>query len=151
MFDMQDKYFHGRLLCKGRYSEAGRFYHVTATTLGRRPFFSDFRTARKLIRCLREAQLQDHAATLAFVVMPDHLHWLLQLGHHRLLSQVVGAVKSVSAHRAGQGVWQAGFHDHAIRADDDIKETARYIVTNPVRAGLVERPHDYPHWDCIWL
>jgi len=28
---------------------------------------------------------------------------------------------------------------------------ARYIVANPLRAGLVESVRDYPHWDAIWL
>jgi putative transposase len=28
---------------------------------------------------------------------------------------------------------------------------ARYIVANPLRAGLVERLGDYPHWDAVWL
>jgi hypothetical protein len=28
---------------------------------------------------------------------------------------------------------------------------ARYIVANPLRAGLVEHLGDYPHWDAVWL
>jgi hypothetical protein len=28
---------------------------------------------------------------------------------------------------------------------------ARYVVANPVRAGLVQRVGQYPHWDAIWL
>jgi putative transposase len=48
-------------------------------------------------------------------------------------------------------LWQRGFHDHAIRKDEDIKRIARYIVANPLRAGLVEKIEDYPLWDAIWL
>jgi REP element-mobilizing transposase RayT len=67
-----------------------------------------------------------HAQTLAFVVMPDHLHWLLWLGENTTLQTVVRHVKSVSAHdlnpalnRQGK-VWQAGYHDHALRHDEDV-------------------------------
>jgi REP element-mobilizing transposase RayT len=89
--------------------------------------------------------------------MPDHLHWLFQLVDSRSLSTSVNAVKSFSARRinaltgsAGR-VWQKGFHDHGIRRDEDLETIARYIVANPVRARLVRRIADYPHWDAIWL
>ena len=70
---------HGKDLRKGRVSLPGQAYHITTITLDRRPVFSDFRSARLMINALRAAQTRDEATTLAFVVMPDHLHWLLQL------------------------------------------------------------------------
>ena len=88
--------------------------------------------------------------TLAFVIMPDHLHWLLCL-EQATLSTVVGAVKSVTAHAYGCTLWQEGFHDHALRKEEDLVETARYIVANPLRAGLVKRLGDYPHWHAVWF
>ena len=30
-------------------------------------------------------------------------------------------------------------------------EPARYIIANPIRAGLVEKARNYSHWDAIWL
>ena len=96
--------------------------------------------------------------TLAFVVMPDHVHWLFSLPVNLALSKVVGAVKSNSARQvngsiAGQGcaVWQRGFHDHALRRGEDVLHIARYIVANPLRAGLVKRIGDYPLWDAVWI
>jgi putative transposase len=148
---MQRIHFHGRNLRKGRCSEPGRIYHVTSTTRDREPVFDDFLMARRLINLLFEQQGYGHADTLAFVVMPDHLHWLLQLQGGRSLSEVVGSVKSLSSRAEGRPIWQSGFHDHALRVDEDVRDAARYIVLNPVRAGLVERVTDYPHWDCIWL
>ena len=90
-------------------------------------------------------------STLAFVLMPDHLHWLVQLGVHAEIEKVVGRVKSLIARRLDGGIWQTGFYDHALRKDEDIAAVARYIVANPVRAGLVGRLGDYPHWDAIWM
>jgi REP element-mobilizing transposase RayT len=53
---------------------------------------------------------------------------------------------------ANQGqLWQKGFHDRAIRKEEDLQAIARYVVANPLRAGLVDKIGDYPLWDAIWL
>ncbi|MDZ7594522.1 MAG: transposase [Thiobacillus sp.] len=142
---------HEKDLRKGRVSLPGQVYHISTITLDRQPVFSDLCSARLLINTLREAQARGEATTLAFVVMPDHLHWLMQLEASASLPDVVGAVKAVSAHRLGKRIWQGGFHDHALRQEEDLAKVARYIVANPLRAGLVVRLADYPHWDAIWL
>jgi putative transposase len=89
--------------------------------------------------------------------MPDHVHWLLELKASVTLSQVVQQCKSISAHhfnkvlnRSGK-VWQAGFHDHALRTEETAVAAARYIIANPVRAGLCNRVEQYSHWDAAWL
>jgi REP element-mobilizing transposase RayT len=144
------RYGQSHLLRLGRRSEAGRLYHVITRTADRRPVFSELPAARALIGALAEEQRRDRARTLAFVVMPDHLHWLLELRADSL-PRVVGAVKSVSAHRLQEAIWQPGFFDRAIRRDEDVQNIARYVIANPVRAGLVDRIGDYPHWDAVWL
>jgi hypothetical protein len=48
-------------------------------------------------------------------------------------------------------IWQAGYFDHAIRNEKHLRSVARYIVANPLRAGLVDEVAQYPHWDAIWL
>ncbi len=50
-----------------------------------------------------------------------------------------------------QSVWQKGYYDHAVRRDEDIELVARYIVANPLRAGLVKDIGSYPLWDARWL
>jgi REP element-mobilizing transposase RayT len=147
----QTAYPHGKDLRKGRVSLPGQVYHVTTITLDRQAVFSDLQSARFLINALRQAQTRGEATTLAFVVMPDHMHWLMQLDAGASLSNVVGAVKAVTAHELGERIWQTGFHDHALRREEDLATLARYIVANPVRAGLVQRVGDYPHWDAVWL
>jgi REP element-mobilizing transposase RayT len=138
------------LLRKGRCSIPGQIYLVTATTLQRKKVFEDFAAARTLINVLRVESASGGCQTLAFVVMPDHLHWLLQL-EQQTLSIVVGRVKSISAKRLGGPVWQDGFNDRALRRGEDLQSVARYVVANPVRAGLVARVGLYPHWDAVWL
>jgi len=148
--------YHGRNLRKGRYSEINRPYLITAVTCERKPIFNHFYTARLLVnefRILTDSNIVD---SLAWVVMPDHFHWLLVLKKQRL-SDVIRLVKGKSAYNInvnrnniGQ-VWQKGFHDHAVREDEEIKTLARYIIANPLRASLVNNIGDYPHWDAVWI
>lgn len=49
------------------------------------------------------------------------------------------------------GLWQPGFHDRAIRRQQDVRKAARYIVANPLRAGLVTDVLKYPYWDAVWM
>ncbi|OYU12412.1 MAG: transposase [Comamonadaceae bacterium PBBC1] len=142
---------HTSHLRTGRYSQSGGVYLVTAVTANRKPVFADFDAARKLIGVLHHRDYADRAATMAFVVMPDHLHWLFQLGNTEALSPCVQRVKSMSSKLIGPHLWQKGFHDRAIRREDDLPAIARYIVANPVRAGVVNRVGLYPHWDAIWI
>ena len=142
---------HGSALRRGRHSEAGQMYIITTVTQGRKPIFRDIAAARLLVQALMREQAEARAITLAYVVMPDHLHWLMQLGGWQPLSAVVRGVKAVTAHRLGHTLWQKGFHDHAVRQEEDVAAIARYIVANPLRARLVQRLGDYPHWDAIWV
>ena len=135
----------------GRASLRGQVYHIVTSTRERTPTFADFYLARTAIRVLIEEDRLGQVTTLAFVLMPDHLHWLLQLEEDIAIARVVGRVKSLIARRCGEAVWQPGFYDHALRKDEDLAAVARYIVANPLRAGLVKRLGDYPHWDAVWM
>ena len=142
---------HAHRLRSGRYSQSGQVYMITVVTAERRRIFEHFSAARALIGHLKTANDLQTASTLAFVVMPDHLHWLMQLGEGATLSQVVRGVKSLTSHRLGYPVWQRGYHDHAVRHDEDLKAMSRYVIANPIRAGLVSSVGDYPHWDAVWV
>jgi len=145
-----DAYFSSNRLRAGRWSGKGQIYLITTVTKQRQPVFQEFVAARELIRVMRDDAARRSHKTLAFVVMPDHLHWLLEL-RQESLSRLVGRVKSITAKRIGGRVWQDGFHDRALRKEEDLRAMARYVVANPLRAGLVERIGDYPHWDAVWL
>ncbi|MBV4506858.1 transposase [Pseudomonas sp. BW13M1] len=147
---------HSRLLRRGRFSEPGRPYLLTTTTRDRKPLFADFNLARVVVNQMRFCDQKNACRTLAWVLMPDHVHWLVELGHTRL-STLMCAFKSRSSnalYREGverQHIWQTGFHDRALRREEDVKAVARYIVANPIRAGLAKCAGEYSHWDCVWL
>jgi len=145
-----------RNLRSGRYSEPGRIYLVTSTVENRRPIFAEFRLGRLVVNEFRRAELQGKVTSLAWVIMPDHIHWLLELkiGSLAHLIKQVKASSSVSINRASSckgKLWQQGFHNRAIRQEEDLIQVARYVIANPVRAGLVKRIGDYPLWDASWI
>ncbi|MFW3898362.1 REP-associated tyrosine transposase [Pseudomonas putida] len=140
----------------GRYSEPGRFYFLTCSVENREPLFQDLWLARAVVRQFRLAQEEGAGTSLAWVVMPDHIHWLVEL-HETPLDVLMRRFKSRSAYainrlRQTRGrIWQAGFYDFALRREDNTRDVARYIIANPIRAGLVEKVRDYPHWDAVWV
>ncbi|MCW1245675.1 transposase [Pseudomonas sp. SAICEU22] len=146
---------HRCRLRKGRVNELDRIYLLTTVVHQRQPIFSDWRLGRLLVEQLRSAEEASLVTSLAWVVMPDHLHWLAQLQAGNLAG-LMNRIKSRSSRtinlaRCQQGrLWQRGYYDRALRKDEDLKDAARYIINNPLRAGLVTRVGDYPLWDAIW-
>ncbi|MFJ5282990.1 REP-associated tyrosine transposase [Pseudomonas sp. NPDC088429] len=140
----------------GRYDEPNRVYLLTANTLYRERVFKEFALGRLVVDQFRNAQEQGLADSLAWVVMPDHFHWLIDLKRGSL-SELMQRSKSLSARAvnlaAGRkgSLWQQGFHDRALRREDDLVKMARYVVANPLRAGLVDKLGDYPLWDAVWV
>ncbi len=139
----------------GRHSIIGHAYVLTTVCHGRHRWFEHDAAARivtELFPCLDQQGL---TASLAWVVMPDHVHWLMQL-RSSTLAHVAQRFKSSSAlllnrmyGRRGR-IWQSCYHDHGIRSDESPQRHAAYILANPIRAGLASRIGEYPHAWCRW-
>lgn len=144
-------------LRRGRASRPSQVYLMTFATHGRKPLFADWIAATVAARALTDARLWECCQLQAWVLMPDHWHGLITLGDDGDLSAVVQRLKSNVAREVRRvcpqvrRVWAAGFHDHALRAEEDMVDVARYIVRNPVAGGLVKRVGDYPYWDAAWV
>jgi putative transposase len=141
----------------GRYSETGRAYLVTTATANRVRWFADFAHACSMARQICRDGVWLGATVDAWVLMPDHVHVLLTLAPGSTLSTVVGRAFGRCAHafnrqvgRCGP-VWQPGFHDRALRTNEGLRAVARYIIANPLRAGLVDDVGNYAFWDVRWM
>ena len=145
-----------RGLRRGRHSRVHGVYLVTAVTDQRIPWFQVMSFARCMCRCLADPGCLPGSRNLCWVVMPDHVHLLLELLDADL-SRSVKCLKATSARKLNREIgrsgrfWAPGFHDHALRKEEDLKGVGRYIVANPLRAGLVTRLSDYPYWNAVWL
>jgi REP element-mobilizing transposase RayT len=85
----------------------------------------------------------------SYVVMPNHVHLLVTPKAD--VSKLLRSLKGFTARRAnqflrraGKAFWQEESYDHWVRNDEEFERITRYIVFNPVRAGLVATPEDYP-------
>ena len=84
----------------------------------------------------------------AWVVMSNHVHLLVS--PLKEPARFVNTLKSFTARhanvlldRTGTPFWQREYFDHWLRSPSEHDETVAYIETNPVRAGLVEKPEDF--------
>jgi len=147
---------HARSLRIGRSSQPGNVYLVTSVVKNRLPIFTDIQIACRVRTEMEQLHESGVVHSMAWVVMPDHLHWLFALKAGSLPA-VMQALKGRSAfavnkaHGARTLTWQKGYHDHGVRAEEDLVEMARYVVNNPVRAGLVSQREEYPLWGCEWV
>ena len=84
-----------------------------------------------------------------YVVMPNHVHVLLW--PWIAMERITGGIKGVSARDANAALGRTGQHfgedesfDHWVRNDVEIRRIRIYTERNPVTAGLVQVPEDWP-------
>src|SRR2546427_12771951 len=107
----------------GRWSHTGNVYAITTVTRARRPWFSDKANVDLLIEALRTVERTGRSFSLAWVIMPDHLHWLIELRTGTLAGcmQILKSRSGRSIARrvdANAPIWQPGYYDHALRRDE---------------------------------
>lgn len=78
-FTMHPVKANSSALRRGRVSQVGGIYQISTVTFERKPVFADFDMARIAISELRACDDTKRCKTLAYVLMPDHLHWLVTL------------------------------------------------------------------------
>lgn len=131
-------------------------YHVRVATWNRVRHFSDPALVHAVIEQLLASASTHHVEVTAYCVMPDHVH-LLIVGQSPAaqLTAFVSAWKQrtgyafARSHR-GTRLWQPSYFDRVLRENEATEVVARYIVENPVRAGLASRLGEYPHAWCKW-
>jgi len=86
----------------------------------------------------------------AWVVMPNHVHFLLTRAANEELSRILHSFKSYTSHEANKMLRRSGqfwfeeYFDRYIRDAKHFAATVRYIENNPVKAKLCARPEDWP-------
>src|SRR5262249_31793266 len=88
-------------------------------------------------------------AVPAYCFMPDHLHVLASgINDDSDLIRFAHAVKRRTGYEyrrlSANDLWQKGYFEHVLRDDEVTEIVMRYILANPVRAGLCTAPKDYP-------
>jgi REP element-mobilizing transposase RayT len=105
--------------------------------------------AGAVVSSLRQGMALRHYDLGPFVIMPNHVHVLLLplVPPSRLLKSLKGATAREANRilcRTGEPFWQAESYDHWVRDEGEWNRIASYIEANPVRAGFVTRPEEFP-------
>jgi putative transposase len=139
-----------------RFSGHGLPYFVTTNTAHRRPIFTDPAAIAALIQVLNEVRAETRFRLHAYVLMPDHLHFVTATPERIPIGRVIGLVKGRFAHRWNRrtgtsgSVWQSRFRERALRTAYALRSAIDYVHLNPVEAGLVTDPTMYEWSSAKW-
>jgi len=127
-----------------RYQQAGQLHFVTFSCYGRRPYLAS-RAAKELFEsALEEMRCRYGFAVLGYVVMPEHVHLLVNEPPDCELCRALQALKlSVSVRRRERPFWLRRYYDFNVFSAKKTTEKLEYLHRNPVTRGLVVNPEDW--------
>ncbi len=136
----------------GRESVPGARYFITACTQNRIAGLDRPATRQAIFESVTQSDANHDTDTLALTVMPDHMHWLFELGRRLTLGRVLARFKTQTGPtRVKEAVtlaWQRDFFEHRLQGDEEAEAYALYIFLNPYRAGLIPVTAVWPGWLC---
>ena len=118
-------------------------------TFQRRRYFEDAAVVTLVRSHLLRVIEQRGAELTAYCFMPDHLH-ALTIGESddfnaRRHTDIFRRQSSYFFRQTGHGrLWQDGYYDRVLREEEATPQVVRYILENPIRAGLCCEPAEYP-------
>jgi REP element-mobilizing transposase RayT len=130
-----------------------RWFFVSCRVLPRRRILSESEFAC-WAQVIHERRKEHGFLLSAWVFLPDHWHAITYPPYPLTISTVMESIKGGATKRINRSRREAGllmqprFFDRALRAVREYKEKVEYIHLNPVKAGLVTRPEDWP-WSSV--
>jgi putative transposase len=127
-----------------------RTFFITSKAIEGKAVLQSERHAMLLIDTMRSYAKANKFIIHDFVVMPNHLHVLLTIDNLTSIEKAAQLIKGRFSYRVKrelgyQGeVWQPGFSEVRITDRASFLKHRDYIDQNPVKAGLAEKPEDYP-------
>src|ERR1035437_7034369 len=129
---------------RNRYQQTGEFHFITFSSFRRQPYLSTVAAMELFEDALERVRQRYLFAVAGYVVMPEHVHLLVNEPGRGPLSRTVQALKlSVSMRSRERPFWQAHYYDFNIFTHEKFVEKLRYIHRNPVKRGLATKPEDW--------
>lgn len=129
------------------FQQSEQLHFLTFSCYRRRPNFSTPWTRDCFESALERVRQSYGLCIYGYVVMPEHVHLLLNEPERGHLAQMLQSLKQSVARtlalRAADSFWQARYYDFNVWSERKFVEKVRYIHRNPVTRGLVERPEDW--------
>jgi len=128
----------------------GQYYHLYNRGAGKGRIFFNEGNYSYLTSLFSKLHAEHGAAIIAYCLMPNHYHLLIRQETDEPLSRFInvvfnGYVQAVNLQQGRSGtLFEGRFHDRCVDQWPSLVHLCRYIHRNPVKAGLVERPADWP-------
>ena len=127
-----------------RHQQTGEFHFLTFSCYCRRRYMATVAAKELFEDALERVRLRYVFVVAGYVVMPEHVHLLINEPHRASLSKVIQALKlSVSMRRRERPFWLAHYYDFNVSSHAKFVEKLRYLHRNPVVRGLVAKPEDW--------
>lgn len=148
-----------------RYFGIGNCYFLTLVTREREKIFNDAAAIAWFKESLHACKPRYPFSTLAIVLLPNHIHMILEMKNNRTPADLIRCVKRGFLYRIkladpeGESllgklikpsgtVWQKRYYDHVIRDLEDFSRHCDYVHYNPVKHGWVNDPFQWTY-SCI--
>lgn len=130
-----------------RFQRAESLHFITFSCFHRLPLLQAPGAWETVEAVLEQTRARHAARVYAYVLMPEHIHLLVNEPPLILLAQFLKAVKQRTSRKL-RGVrhkfWQDRYYDSNVRGEKARSEVIRYIHRNPVERGLVDKPEEWP-------
>ena len=127
-----------------RYQQAGGFHFITFSCYHRLPYLRTCAARDLFEQSLETMRIRYEFVVCGYVVMPEHVHLLVNEPKRAILSKAIQALKlSVSVQRKERPFWQARYYDFNVHNESKRVEKLRYMHRNPVKRGLVSEPQQW--------
>ncbi len=130
-----------------RFQKAESLHFITFSCFHRLPLL-EAAGARETVEAVLELTRARHQARIyAYVLMPEHVHLLVNEPPRIVLAQFLKAVKQTTSRKLRgprEKFWQDRYYDSNVRGEKARSEVIRYIHRNPVERGLVAKPEEWP-------
>jgi putative transposase len=125
-------------------------YSLTFCAFDRRHVFVDDGTVKLAAKQFLRAAEDQGFNVIAYCFMPDHVHLVVEgVRDDSDLKQFIARAKQFSGYcfsrTHGGHLWQRYGYERVLRAEEATRAVVRYILENPVRAGLTDDVRKYPH------
>jgi putative transposase len=130
-----------------RFQQAEALHFITFSCFHRLPLLDAPEAKCTIEAVLEETSARHQARIYAYVLMPEHVHLLINEPPSILLAQFLKAFKQITSRKLRgprEKFWQERYYDSNIHGEDARSEVIRYIHRNPVKRGLVASPGEYP-------
>jgi putative transposase len=133
-----------------RFQQSGQSHFVTFSCYRRQPFFSASAFFDEFERTLEDMRQRFQMCVYGYVVMPEHVHLLVNEPPEASLAEAIHYLKLSFAKRvrslrpeANGSFWQKRYYDRNVRSYREFTLKLRYLHRNPVQRGLVQKAEDW--------